>query len=135
MIIGGQVLVSARFVAKITPTATETYTIRVSHDNGARVYIDNVMEWDWLYLGSPYDHSFTIPYFQSGQTYEITVEWRNAGGPSNISLYWSHGTTSEVLIPYNSNGVNLEQILTSTPATITVLPPICGNGHRHEPEE
>ena len=84
--------VSTRFEGKIIAPETNTYTFLVHHDDGARLYIDNVMvfeNWTSGAVSDTVDANLTL-----NQEYQIKLEHFESGGPGSLWLYWSYGSVS-----------------------------------------
>ena len=78
---------SVRWTGTIVPEYSEVYTLSMSSDDGARVFIDGQMIIDdWTI------HAFTEQqasfHFEAGQSYEITVEYFENTGFARVLLEW-----------------------------------------------
>lgn len=81
---------SARHEGKYKAKYTETYTFYVTHDDGAKLWVDGTLivdEW-----GTTGTHSGTIA-LTAGQFYDIKLEWFNGAGNWDIRL--EHESTSQ----------------------------------------
>ena len=113
---------STRFEGKIRAPETNTYTFLVHHDDGARLYIDNVMvfeDWTSGAVSDTVDANLTL-----NQEYQIKLEHFESGGPGSLWLYWSYGSVSEVNITFETNHVSSPSVVSGSPFTVTVLPSI-----------
>ena len=78
---------------------SETYTIYIRDDDGARVYINGILLIDhWLPPHSPTEVSATIA-LTAGQQVPITVEMYENTGNSVAQLSWSSASTPKQLVP------------------------------------
>lgn len=76
---------SVRWEGYIKPLYTETYTFYVTHDDGAKLWVDGTLVVDeWASFGT---HSGTIA-LTAGQFYDIKVEWKDTGGTAEFRLEW-----------------------------------------------
>lgn len=80
---------SAGWTGRITVPETGDYTFRTLSDDGARLWIDGKLLID---NGGPHgptlDSSERIA-LQAGKTYDIRLDYFQAGGPAVIRLYWT----------------------------------------------
>lgn len=87
---------SARFEGKVKPKYSETYTFRVTHDAGAKLWVNGTLvvnEW-----GSTGTHTGNIA-LTAGTLYDIKLEWKNDTGDWNIRLEWQSASTPYETIP------------------------------------
>lgn len=90
-------LFSARFEGFVKPKYTQTYTFSLFHDQGARLYIDNVLIVDgWATSGGTTTGTHPLT---AGQFHNIRVEWFNTSGAANIELKWSSAAQSIEIVP------------------------------------
>jgi len=96
---------SARWEGYIRPRYTETYTFVVHHDNGIRLWVNEVLLMDiWQDNGlGPWtttapDLSTTIA-LTADQFYTIRVDWNEGGGPGEIRLAWQSATETREVVP------------------------------------
>lgn len=83
---------SVRFEGKIRFRFSGTYTMYLTHNDGGKLWIDNlttpiINEW-----GTTGTHSATFTAV-ADQFYDIKMEWNNASGDSEFKLEWQMGTT------------------------------------------
>lgn len=83
---------SVRWEGKIRFKYSGTYTLYLTHNDGGKLWIDNLSTPiidQWASTGT---HSgvFTAV---ADQFYDIKVEWNNAAGDSQLMLEWQMGTT------------------------------------------
>lgn len=82
---------------QLKPKYSEDYTFKVTHDNGARVYIDGVLEIDqWGTIGT---HSSAAVTLVANTLVDIKVEFYEGGGPGYCNLKWSSASQAEEIIP------------------------------------
>ncbi len=94
---------SARFEGRIVPKYTETYTFTLTHDNGGRLWINNlstplINQWSDAGTSTPGTHTATIA-LTAGQPYDIKLEWNNATHPSSFMLQWNSTTQALQVVP------------------------------------
>lgn len=88
---------SAKFEGFIKPQYSETYTFSLTHDEGARVYIDNVLKVDgWATTGVTTTGTADLT---AGQFHAIRVEWFNSSGAANIKLEWASTSRTIEVVP------------------------------------
>lgn len=90
-------LFSAKFEGFIKPQFSETYTFSLTHDQGARVYIDNVLIVDG-YATTGVTTTGTVA-LTAGTFHAIRVEWFNTSGAANIKLEWASTSRTIELVP------------------------------------
>lgn len=91
---------SARYEGKIKAEFTETYTFYLTHDDGGRLWVNNLStplidQWSG---GGP--HSATIA-LTAGQFYDIRLEWNETGGNAEFKLEWQSASRSRQTVPQN----------------------------------
>lgn len=92
---------SVRWEGKILALYSETHTFSILHDNGARLWVDEVLlidEWSDDGLSTPGTHSGTIA-LEAGEFYSIKVEWNDGGVVGEFELKWSSDSQDEEIIP------------------------------------
>lgn len=111
---------SIRWVGKIQPLFTETYTFKTISDDGIRVLINGQKIIDNWKDNNSAESTGKIQ-LQAGQLYDIQVDYyENNQGPAVVKLYWS------------SNSQPLE-IVTKSQLYPPVAPPLgTGNGLKAE---
>ncbi len=89
---------SARWSGQLLADYDGMYTLYLSSDDGARLWIDGV-----LLINGWYDRGRTEDsvdyYLEAGQYYDIVVEYYENGGAANISLEWESSQVSRKVIP------------------------------------
>lgn len=78
---------SIRWKGKLAPNVTGKYTIGFKTDDGCRLWIDGKLLIDsWKQRGAETD---TIELFlEAGKTYDLQVEYFDAGGDAMAKLFW-----------------------------------------------
>ncbi len=111
---------SVRWTGQIEARSTETYTFYLSHDDGARMWVNNVQiinNWtDHAAVEDTGEIALTM-----GTKYAITVEFYESSGDASCNLYWSTPTVfAKQVVPvtqlYNTSTI------TPTPVTVTPTP-------------
>lgn len=91
-------LFSARWVGRIKPEFTETYTIHFTSDDGARLWVDGQIRIDqWVNRGAT-TNSFTIA-MTAGNTYLIRLEYYENTGDASAVLEWESPHQVREVIP------------------------------------
>ncbi|MGL1901621.1 MAG: RICIN domain-containing protein [Fibrobacterales bacterium] len=78
---------SGQWRGQLTPSQTGEYTLRVTSDNGVRVYINNnrvINEWNGSW-GNTYTHDIE---FTSGVSVDLQVDYYENWGGASITLEW-----------------------------------------------
>jgi hypothetical protein len=89
---------SARWVGKIKPAKTGTYTFYVQSDNGARLWVNNkLVVNDWT-SHSLRERSGTIA-LTAGVKYDIKLEYFENAGSATIKLLWSGPSLAKQVVP------------------------------------
>ena len=87
--------VSARWTGEIVPRYTETYTLWMEHDDGARLWIDNLLVVDgW----NNAEWTYGTVQLQAGVAYDIKVELRSWGG-GYLVLHWRSPSQIDEVVP------------------------------------
>jgi len=90
---------SVRWTGELVPRYTETYNFALPVDDGARVWIDNVLVLDkWLPIGQSGWHNFTVP-LTAGRRTPFRVEYYEQWGGAGISLYWYSARQAWEVVP------------------------------------
>lgn len=89
---------SVRFEGKIRFRYAETYTLYLTHNDGGKLYINNLTtplidEW-----GTTGEHSATFT-AAADQFYDIKIEWNNASGDSQLKLEWQSTSQPRQVVP------------------------------------
>jgi len=95
---------SVRWEGKIRPRFSETYTFYVTHDNGARLWVngtailDHATTWNDSGTATAGTHSGTIA-LTFDQFYDIKIEWNDGGGVANFKLEWQSASQPREVVP------------------------------------
>lgn len=95
---------SARWEGKIRPKYSETYTFYVTHDNGARLWIngtailDHATTWNDSGTTAAGNHSGTIA-LTTDQFCDIKAEWNESGSTANFKLEWQSPSQPREVVP------------------------------------
>ena len=87
---------SARYEGFIKPKYSETYTIYLDHDDGARLWIDgNLIIDQWATVN---EHTATVA-LTANHYHDIKIEWFGAVAPSRLLLEWSSTSEPRKIVP------------------------------------
>jgi hypothetical protein len=89
---------SVRFEGKIRFKYTETYTMILTHNDGGKLWINNLSTPIIDQWGTTGEHSGTFA-ATADQWYDIKVEWNNAAGDSQLRLEWSSTKQRRQVVP------------------------------------
>jgi hypothetical protein len=94
---------SIRWEGKIRPRYTETYTFYLTHDNGGRLWVNDLVvplidQWQDDGEHPAGTHSATIA-LTADQFYDIRVDWNEATITAQIMLEWQSTSQSRQVIP------------------------------------
>lgn len=102
---------NVRILARLVPRYSETYTFSVLHDDGVRVWLDNVLKLD-RWVAESTTHTFTyaatagvpvnlrIEHFEKDGAEKLTVKWSSASQAQEVI----GATPGTVLLPYELIG-------------------------------
>jgi hypothetical protein len=91
---------SVRWTGQIKANFSETYTLHVSHDDGAWVSVNGVQVMGttgWC-NSSTFQNSSTFT-MTAGQWVDITVRMTEGGGGDHLGVKWSSASTPQAFIP------------------------------------
>lgn len=89
---------SARFMGKVKPKFTETYTFYVRGDDGFRLWVNNAqIVNDWS-VGAEREASGTIA-LTAGTEYDIRLEYFQSTAQGSLRLSWSSASQAKEVIP------------------------------------
>lgn len=92
---------SVRWTGQISPRYTEKYTFYVNVDNGARLYVDNMLIIDQWVDQPPKEYSsvkFPIS-LEAGRWYAIRLEYFENRGWASVQLSWESRSQRKQIIP------------------------------------
>ena len=85
---------SVRWTGVLTPPTTGDYQIGVTSDDGFRLYLDGqLLTEDWT--DHPPQTRTAVVALNSGQDYDIVLEYYEAGGGAVAQLVWDNSTYTE----------------------------------------
>lgn len=89
---------SVRWTGQVLAPKTGTYTFKAETDEGARLWIDNLLVVDnWDNPRDTYDNG--LIYLEAGKKYDIKYEYADKTGDASAQLRWSAAGLSEQVIP------------------------------------
>lgn len=113
---------SVRWTGELVPRYTETYNFALPVDDGARVWIDNVLVLDkWLPIGQSGWHNFTVN-LTAGRRTPFRVEYYEQWGGAAITLHWFSARQAWEVIP-GSVFIPAGSVADTTPPTATITGP------------
>lgn len=88
---------SVRFTGQLLAQKSETYTLHLQSDCGARLWINNQLLIDqWLPQSIDATASLAM---NAGNVYSIRIDYFHNSGQAGLKLMWSSPTTPETVIP------------------------------------
>ncbi len=109
---------SARWTGEVEARSSETYTFYINHDDGARVWVNDVLIVDnWTDHAAVEDKGAIE--LAMGEKYPIKVEFYENAGDATCQLSWSSKTIAKQIIPQTQ----LYNSLTPTPTPTSTLTP------------
>ncbi len=106
---------SARWTGQVQARSSETYTFYLNHDDGARMWVNNVQIINNWTDHAAVEDTGTID-LTMGNKYTITVEFYENSGDATCQLSWSTFTIAKEIIPKS------QLYSSATPATPTQPP-------------
>ena len=91
---------TVRWSGYVLPAFSETYTFRLTVDDGGRLWIDDELLIDTWDAGG-YSNTTASVNMEAGKFHKIKVEMIEASGRSDVFLYWSAPSLPEQVIPEN----------------------------------
>jgi endoglucanase len=117
---------SVRWEGEVEARSDELYTFYVTHDDGARLWVNDQLIIDNWTDHAAIEDSGSIP-LQLGQRYSIRLEFYEAGGDATASLSWSTpaGLAKQIipqtqLYPADSMPPNPDFSHSANPSAVTV---------------
>lgn len=90
---------SVRWEGYIKPLYTETYTFYVTHDDGAKLWVNGTLVVnEWSSYGT---HSGTIA-LTAGTFYDIKLEWKDTGGTAELRLEWQSTSQDREVVTHRA---------------------------------
>lgn len=91
--------ISARWLGKVTPRYSETYTFTVISQGGVRLWVDNKLIINaWTEPQSKVELMGTSN-LNANQTYDIKLEYNGSKANSTIQLLWSSSSQKQEAVP------------------------------------
>ena len=113
---------TVRWIGRIQPLYSETYTFSAITDDGFRLWINNQLILDsWIDQGATERTAVPIA-LQAGARYDIKIEYYENGGAAMARLFWSSSSQAKEIVPTSplSPPAPLTPTLTwAAPAAIT----------------
>jgi len=88
---------SVRWMGTIQPSVTETFTFYATTDDGSRLWVDGQLLIDDWTNHAPQERTGTIA-LSAGQSYDVTMEYYEAGGGAVVHLEWSAPGQARALV-------------------------------------
>lgn len=92
---------SGRFEGKIKFDYSQTFTFTVTHDNGARLWINGtqlINQWQNDGQSTAGTHTATFA-ATANQFYDIKIEWNDGGVTGNLKVEWESSSQAKQVIP------------------------------------
>jgi hypothetical protein len=89
---------SGRFEGKIRFKHSETVTLYLTHNDGGKLWIDNLTTPLIDQWGTVGEHTATFA-ATADQFYDIKIEWNNTAGESQLKLEWSSTSQPRQVVP------------------------------------
>lgn len=112
---------SVRWSGQILAPSSETYTFYTHSDDGVRLWINGQLMIDNWTNHAPTENSGMIPLI-AGQSYDIRMEYYEAGGGATSQLLWSSPTKAKEVVPQSYLSPNLTGLAVATPVTEQARP-------------
>src|SRR6185436_19575566 len=89
---------SVRWTGQVQPRFSETYTFRITSDDGVRLWVNNVQIINNWSNHAPTTNSGTIA-LVGGQRYDIRMEYFENTGGALAKLEWSSASQALQIVP------------------------------------
>lgn len=89
---------SVRWTGQVQPARSETYTFTAAADDGARVWVDNLLVVDNWNNPRAASNSGLIN-LQAGKKYDLRVEYYEQAGDAAARLLWSSASQPQAVVP------------------------------------
>ena len=91
---------SARWTGEIKPEFTETYTFKVIGNESIRLWVNNVLLFEYWTNYPHVDQTWTNTIaLTAGARYDIKIEYNQCKYASRVELYWSSASQVEQIVP------------------------------------
>jgi len=117
----GRDFVSARWHGKLVPPTTELYTLYLSADDGARLWIDHELiidTWESNSFVSGASRAFVN--MTGGNFHDIRIEYKEEVGKASIKLEWQSLSIFRQVIP--SSSFYYATQVSGSPYALTIMP-------------
>lgn len=115
---------AARFQGYIKPAYAEVYTVYLTVQGGARVYIDGtpvVVSWEQNATATLHVGQFTFS--STSRWLPIVIEWATTSSPSRLLLEWSSTTQARQTVPASALAYSAHESAGSVYGTVNVYGP------------
>jgi hypothetical protein len=113
---------SVRWTGKIQPKFSETYTMYVTGDDGARLWVNGQLVIDAWLPDTTFTHAGRIN-FQGGQLYDVKLEYREDTGRSQVKLAWMSPSQAKQTVPTTALFADATAAAAGRPAPSNPLAP------------
>ena len=90
---------SVRWTGKITPKTSENYTLTVTSDDGARLYIDHKLVVDTWAASTNSPEAWATVSLAAGSYHDIKLEFKEERGNAACKLEWSSFSVARQVVP------------------------------------
>ncbi|GAA0544982.1 hypothetical protein GCM10009415_28930 [Chitinophaga japonensis] len=92
---------SARWTGRLKAPVTGTYKFVFTHDDGVRLFINDVIQIDRWLCQSPGDEEQRTAYVNlvAGEMYDVKIEYYQSPKNYHLALYWSYPGQPQQIIP------------------------------------
>jgi endoglucanase len=111
---------SVRWTGEVEARSTETYTFYINHDDGARVWVNDVQVINNWTDHAAVEDSGAIK-LEMGKKYALVVEFYESSGDATCQVSWSSNTIAKAIIP-QSQLYNSATPVTSATPTVSATP-------------
>ena len=91
---------SVRWTGQIESQFTETYSLVINANDGARLWVNGQLLIDEFDAGTVSDATSTIDLI-AGRRYDIQLEYRETTGDASIKLEWESASLAREVVPSN----------------------------------
>jgi hypothetical protein len=117
----GRDFVSARWHGKLMPPTSELYTIYMTADDGARLWIDHELVIDtWESNSFVSGAARTFVNLTAGHYHDIRIEYKEEVGKASLKLEWQSLSIFRTIIP--SSAYYYATQVSGSPYDLTVMP-------------
>lgn len=91
---------TARWIGRIAPTVSETYTFYVTSAGGVRVWLDDQLIFNQWVEHSEIEAASTPLHLTAGSVYNLRVEFFETTGTASIRVHWSSVSMPKQLVRF-----------------------------------